>query len=84
MAWLLGPIILLVVRDQWRKDKETKTLVAQAAALANEKDVVLARINDLPAWVINFDIFANICLTYIIFVYFNKQVINIANILQET
>lgn len=50
VAWLIGPIILLVIRDQTKKDKQIKIKLAQAAALSNEKDV-LARISDLPAWV---------------------------------
>lgn len=51
VAWLITPIILLVMRDQWKKEKKLKSSFAQAAALANEKDVIMARITDLPAWV---------------------------------
>ncbi|KAG8275947.1 Extended synaptotagmin-3 [Homalodisca vitripennis] len=50
-AWLLGPLVLSVMRDQWKKNKELKRNVAKASALSNEKDVILARIDELPAWV---------------------------------
>lgn len=50
-AWLIGPIVLSVMRDQWKKEKEMKRNVAKASALTNEKDVILARIDELPAWV---------------------------------
>lgn len=51
VAWLIGPIILSVLRDQWRKESEYRRNVAKAAALSSEKDVVLAKLDDLPAWV---------------------------------
>uniref|UniRef100_A0A1B6M122 Extended synaptotagmin-like protein 2a n=1 Tax=Graphocephala atropunctata TaxID=36148 RepID=A0A1B6M122_9HEMI len=50
-AWLIGPLVLSVMRDQWKKEKELKRNMAKASALSNEKDVILARIDDLPAWV---------------------------------
>ncbi|XP_059048982.1 extended synaptotagmin-1 isoform X2 [Achroia grisella] len=51
VAWLIGPVILSVVRDQWRRESEYRRNLAKAAALSSEKDVVLARLDDLPAWV---------------------------------
>jgi len=53
VAWLVGPIILSVVRDEWRKKSNTRRLLAQAAAvgLQNEKELIAARIDELPAWV---------------------------------
>lgn len=51
VAWLIGPLVLSVIRDQWKKDKEIKRNIAKASALSNEKDVILARIDELPAWV---------------------------------
>lgn len=51
VAWLITPIILAVTREYWRKTNESKREIAKASATANEKDVILARINDLPAWV---------------------------------
>ncbi|XP_014274129.1 extended synaptotagmin-2-B isoform X2 [Halyomorpha halys] len=50
-AWLLGPLVLSVLREEWKKEKELKRNIAKAAALSNEKDVILARVDDLPAWV---------------------------------
>lgn len=51
VAWFIGPLVLLVMRDQWKKVSDRKRTIAKAAALASEKDVVLARLDDLPAWV---------------------------------
>lgn len=51
VAWLITPIVLAVTREYWRQTSETQREVAKASATANEKDVILARINDLPAWV---------------------------------
>lgn len=50
-AWLLCPLLLSVVRDQYRSAHDTRRAVAKASALASDKDVILARLNDLPAWV---------------------------------
>lgn len=51
VAWFIGPLVLLVIRDQWKQSRDRQRSAAKAAALASEKDVVLARLNDLPAWV---------------------------------
>lgn len=51
VAWFIGPIILSVIRDQWRVKNENKRTMAKIAALSSEKDLVLARIDDLPSWV---------------------------------
>ncbi|XP_063393693.1 extended synaptotagmin-2-A isoform X2 [Cydia fagiglandana] len=51
VAWLIGPVVLSVLRDQWRRDNEYRRSLAKAAAVSSEKDIVLARIDDLPAWV---------------------------------
>lgn len=51
VAWLITPVVLAVTREFWRKSSEIRREVAKASATANEKDVILARINDLPAWV---------------------------------
>ncbi|XP_072935916.1 NAD(P) transhydrogenase, mitochondrial [Epargyreus clarus] len=51
VAWLIGPVILSVLRDQWRKESEYRRNLAKTAALSSEKDVVLAKLDDLPAWV---------------------------------
>lgn len=51
VAWLITPVILAVTREYWNKTNEIRREVAKASATANEKDVILARISDLPAWV---------------------------------
>lgn len=51
VAWLITPIVLAVTREYWHKTNEVKREIAKASATANEKDVILARIDDLPAWV---------------------------------
>lgn len=51
VAWLITPVILSVLRDQWRKESEYRRNLAKAAALSSEKDVVLAKLDDLPSWV---------------------------------
>lgn len=51
VAWLITPVILAVTREYWRHTSDLRRSIAKATATANEKDVILARINDLPAWV---------------------------------
>ncbi|CAH1999545.1 unnamed protein product [Acanthoscelides obtectus] len=51
VAWFIGPIVLLVIRDQWKKTSDRKRNFAKVTSLSSEKEVVLARLNDLPAWV---------------------------------
>ncbi|XP_052848049.1 extended synaptotagmin-2-B isoform X2 [Drosophila gunungcola] len=51
VAWLIAPVILSVARDQLAKTSEKKRDIAKASAIASEKDVILARIDELPAWV---------------------------------
>ncbi|XP_055637843.1 extended synaptotagmin-2 isoform X2 [Toxorhynchites rutilus septentrionalis] len=51
VAWLITPVILSVAREQWRTKSETRRNVAKASALASDKEVILARLGDLPAWV---------------------------------
>lgn len=51
VAWLITPIVLAVTREYWHKTNEARREIAKASATANEKDVILARITDLPAWV---------------------------------
>jgi len=50
-GWLLAPLFLSVLRYQWKKEKESRISSAQATARASEKEVILARVKDLPAWV---------------------------------
>lgn len=51
VAWLITPVVLAVTREYWRKTSDMRREIAKASAVANEKDVILARISDLPAWV---------------------------------
>ncbi|ODN05770.1 Extended synaptotagmin-2 [Orchesella cincta] len=53
VGWLVGPIVLMVVRDQWRRHHDAKRAIAQAAAKGDEREIILARLGDnLPSWVI--------------------------------
>jgi hypothetical protein len=51
VAWLLGPVLVCVMREEWKKESEMKREVAKLSAMSNEKDVILARVHDLPSWV---------------------------------
>ena len=51
VAWLITPVIFSVMRDQWKKASETKRNISVAFATASEKDIILSKITDLPAWV---------------------------------
>ncbi|KRT78393.1 hypothetical protein AMK59_8488 [Oryctes borbonicus] len=51
IAWFVTPIVLLAIREQLREGSERRRNIAKATSLTNEKDVLLARIQDLPAWV---------------------------------
>ncbi|CRK99214.1 CLUMA_CG012486, isoform B [Clunio marinus] len=50
-AWLLCPLVFSVVREQYRSQHEIRRAVAKASATSSDKEVILARLNDLPAWV---------------------------------
>ncbi|GLV41434.1 Extended synaptotagmin-like protein 2 [Carabus blaptoides fortunei] len=51
VAWFICPVVLLAIRDQWREEHELKRNIAKATAMSTEKEVILARVDDLPAWV---------------------------------
>ena len=53
VAWLVTPLILSVVRDEWKKDKRNRLAAAREAALSNEQAMVEARLDmdELPSWV---------------------------------
>jgi hypothetical protein len=44
-------VIVSAIRDQWKIESDIKRNVAKSSALHNEKDMILARIDELPAWV---------------------------------
>lgn len=51
VAWLIAPLIISVARNHYAKSTAHKRNIAKASAIASEKEVILARIDDLPAWV---------------------------------
>lgn len=51
VAWLIAPLIFSVARNHYAKSTAHKRNIAKASAIASEKEVILARIDDLPAWV---------------------------------
>jgi hypothetical protein len=53
VAWLLTPLLLTVMRSQWKKERDAKLSAARHAALTNEKSMIESRIRveDLPSWV---------------------------------
>lgn len=51
VAWLLCPLLLSVLRDQYRSQHDIRRAVAKTSATSSDKEVILARLNDLPAWV---------------------------------
>ncbi|XP_018325864.1 extended synaptotagmin-2 isoform X2 [Agrilus planipennis] len=51
VAWPLGFIIIHFIKEQSNKQKEYKRNIAKAVATASEKEVILAKLDDLPAWV---------------------------------
>lgn len=51
MAWLITPIMFSVTREQWKKSSQLKRDISILSAITNEREVILAKITDLPAWV---------------------------------
>ena len=53
VAWLFTPLLLTVLREQWKKERDYKLSAARQAALTNEKAMIESRIRpqDLPSWV---------------------------------
>lgn len=51
VAWLITPVVFSLMRDQWKRTSDARRSISIASALANEKDVILAKITDLPSWV---------------------------------
>jgi len=51
-GWLVGPIVLMVIREQWRRNHDAQRAQAKAAASGDEREIILARLGDsLPSWV---------------------------------
>ncbi|XP_043212345.1 extended synaptotagmin-2-like [Amphibalanus amphitrite] len=49
-AWLVGGVILSVMREKWRREKATSRELNRAMALSSEH-LALAKLQDLPSWV---------------------------------
>lgn len=51
LAWLLCPIIVFVWKSERQKDQQLRAITAQASVLANEKELIGKRMDELPSWV---------------------------------
>lgn len=53
IAWMITPLLLSVLRDQWKKEKRNRLTAAREAALTNEQTMIESRMRseDLPSWV---------------------------------
>jgi hypothetical protein len=51
LAWMVGLVGLTAAREQWKKERDYRMSAARASSLYDEKDVILARVSDLPSWV---------------------------------
>merc|ERR1719464_1355022 len=53
MAWLVTPLVLTVLRSQWKSERNNKLMAAREAALTDERTMIESRIRveDLPSWV---------------------------------
>ncbi|GAB0093070.1 extended synaptotagmin-2 [Sergentomyia squamirostris] len=51
VAWLIAPVIMSVARAESRKKTQLRRSIAKASAIATEREMILARIDELPAWV---------------------------------
>jgi hypothetical protein len=52
-GWLITPVLLSVLRDKWKRDRDSRLSSARQATITNEKDMIESRIRieDLPSWV---------------------------------
>lgn len=51
IAWILGIVGITAATDQWRKERNYRMSTARASAFYSDKDVIMARVSDLPSWV---------------------------------
>ncbi|XP_046414183.1 extended synaptotagmin-2 isoform X1 [Neodiprion fabricii] len=51
IAWFIGPIILSVLRTEWRRESDQRRLTAQATVLAGEQQMIVNKMYELPSWV---------------------------------
>jgi len=50
-GWLLAPLLFSVLKYEWKKEKKASRLNAQLRATTDEKQFLVSRLQDLPAWV---------------------------------
>ncbi|CAB3376533.1 Hypothetical predicted protein [Cloeon dipterum] len=50
-AWLICPIVVLIIREESKKETKAKQEIFKKIAMTDERDVVMARVKDLPSWV---------------------------------
>lgn len=50
IAWLIAPVLLGAFREEWKKTRDRKRQSVKLA-VQDEKNVILAQLSDLPAWV---------------------------------
>ena len=60
IAWILGVVGLTAATEQWRKERDWRMSAARASSIYGDKEVIMARVTDLPSWVHN-KCFASIC-----------------------
>lgn len=51
VAWIIGVVGLSAATEQWRKEREYRMSAARASSLYGDKEVIMARVSDLPSWV---------------------------------
>ena len=51
IAWILGITAITAATEQWRKERSCRMSTARASALYDDKEVIMARVSDLPSWV---------------------------------
>lgn len=55
IAWLITPILLTETREYLSDTNIVRRKLAKASARGTERDALLARVRDLPSWVIAMD-----------------------------
>jgi len=51
LAWVIGLVGVTAATAQWKKERDYRMGAARASVMFDEKEVILARITDLPSWV---------------------------------
>ncbi|KAK2575492.1 hypothetical protein KPH14_011218 [Odynerus spinipes] len=51
LGWLIAPVMLSVWKLERQKDQQLRAITAQASIMANEKELIAKRIDELPSWV---------------------------------